>query len=83
MLNPSAAYSVDLRPGVTYRFNLASERCTPLRLYPPGTTDFSDGIGIRRASCGGYIAFTPGPDEGGRYSLLAVAPAGRGPARTA
>ena len=39
--DPSVAYSVDLRAGVTYRFNLATGSCTPLSLFGPGTTSFA------------------------------------------
>ncbi|HEV3000060.1 MAG TPA: hypothetical protein VGW75_04905 [Solirubrobacteraceae bacterium] len=70
---PNAAYSVRLRAGVTYKFNLASGSCTPLALYPPGTDSFEDAAPVQSASCGGYMVFTPEADEGGIYSLLAIA----------
>ncbi|HEX2084059.1 MAG TPA: hypothetical protein VHF89_00110 [Solirubrobacteraceae bacterium] len=70
--DPDAAYSVRLRAGVTYRFNLASGSCTPLALYPPGTTSF-DRTPVESASCGGYMVFTPEAGEGGIYSLRASA----------
>lgn len=70
---PDAAYSVNLQPGVTYKFNLASGSCTPLGLYPPGIDSFEDASPVKTASCGGYMLFTPEADEGGVYSLLATA----------
>jgi hypothetical protein len=70
--NPSDAYSVRLRAGKSYRFNLSSRACTPLLLYAPGTRDF-DERPVRRLNCGGYMLFTPDEGEGGRYTLLAVA----------
>jgi hypothetical protein len=79
VLNPSDAWSVVLRPGVTYRFNLYSGACTPLLLYRPGVRSFENSSPVRGNSCGGYLAFTPDADAGGRYSLVAVAPRGRRP----
>ena len=77
-LNPSDAWSVRLREGVTYRFNLASQSCTPLRIYPPGTDDFESDGSVKSVGCGGYTLFTPDEDGSGVYSLLAVASGGRG-----
>ena len=77
VLIPSVAWSVRLRPGVTYRFNLASGSCTPLSFYAPGTESFGERP-IRYLRCGGYFTFTPDIGEGGRYSLLAEAPGRRG-----
>jgi hypothetical protein len=77
-LNPSDAFSVPLREGVTYRFNLASRSCTPLLLYPPGTEDFESDRPVETVRCGGYTLFTPDENESGTYSLLAVASGGRG-----
>src|SRR4051812_27633624 len=73
VLNPSDAWSVDLREGVTYRFNMASKACTPLLLYRPGISSFDDSSPVRRLNCGGYMLFTPNVGNSGRYSLLAVA----------
>ncbi|MEA2449064.1 MAG: hypothetical protein QOG63_996 [Thermoleophilaceae bacterium] len=74
VLNPNDAYSVRLRAGRTYRFNLASEQCTSLALYPPGTTDFESDSPIKQIGCRGYTLFTPDEGQSGRYSLLASAP---------
>lgn len=70
--NTDEAFSARLRSGVSYRVNLGprGERCIGLSLFGPGTTDFEDGSALRSLRCGGYFLFTPGPDAGGRYSLL-------------
>jgi hypothetical protein len=52
-LNPSDAYSVRLRQGVTYRVNLAVSRCANLEIYRPGTRSFSGGSRVETLSCGG------------------------------
>jgi hypothetical protein len=80
VLNPSVAYSVHLRAGTTYRFNLNSEACTPLSIYAPGTTSFEDDPSVKTIRCGGYTQFTPDVGQTGRYSLLAQAPGRRGDA---
>jgi hypothetical protein len=70
------AFSYRMRSGTSYRVNLAAsgeEGCVALELYPPGTRDFEDASPVRRLRCGGYILFTPGAGEGGRYSMRAVA----------
>ena len=102
--NINAAYSFTLHAGVSYLISLANETehaCVSGALYAPGTTSFGgeeeeSGSGLLQINCGGYRLFTPGPGQGGRYSLditprtsyrgiqrfhLQVAPAG--PAETA
>jgi hypothetical protein len=68
------AYRVRLRAGVTYRINEADTipRCMRLELYGPRSSSFDDEPD-RVLSCGGYTLFTPGPNEGGRWSLRVVA----------
>jgi hypothetical protein len=78
VLIPSVAYSVKLRAGTTYRFNLNSQACTRLSIYPPNSESFDDDPALKTLRCGGYTQFTPGVGEGGRYSLLAEAPGRRG-----
>jgi hypothetical protein len=78
--NPSDAYSIVMRAGRTYRFNLSSDQCTSLSIYAPGTSSFDGESPVRSIGCRGYTLFTPGPGESGRYSLLARAPASRGSA---
>ena len=71
--NPSDAYAIRMDEGVKYRFNLSSsaeDSCLPLSLYPPHTTSFDDGEPVDTLRCGGYATFTPGPGEGGVYSLV-------------
>jgi hypothetical protein len=67
-LNPSDAWSIRLREGVTYRFNVAARTCVRFELFPPGTRSFSSRA-VRESTCGGYMLFTPPPDRGGRYSI--------------
>lgn len=97
--NINAAFSVVLHTGVSYLINLANKTphgCVSGGLYPPGTSSFEEGDPILHLDCGGYRLFTPGPGQGGVYSIqltprtsfaglqrfrLEVAPAG--PAETA
>jgi len=77
VVEPSEAYSMTMRSGVTYKVNLATGgRCMRLALYAPGTRSFGDAAPVRSRGCGGYLVFTPGPDEGGRYSMLVSASGG-------
>lgn len=50
--------------------NLASDFCTSLTVFPPGTKSFADDP-VRRMRCGGYGLFTP--DRSGRYVFLVQA----------
>ena len=83
LTKPEEAWSRALVAGRTYRINLAPDRgeCLSLSLYAPGTKSFAYGAPLRRASCGGYQVFTPGPDGGGRYSLLVETKGGSGRAQ--
>jgi hypothetical protein len=69
------AWSFPMRPGVAYRINLAPARgkCIGLSVYRPGTRSFSETRPIHSLRCGGYLTVTPGPDAGGRYTLLVTA----------
>jgi hypothetical protein len=71
----SDAFSARLRSGVAYRINLASlgeDSCVTLRIYGAGTSSFDEGA-LREISCGGYVLYTPGPGDGGRFSFFAQA----------
>jgi hypothetical protein len=78
------AFSARLQAGEPYRVNLAENlegACVSLSIYGPGTSSF-DGDALRTLSCGGYVLFTPGPGESGRYSFYVQAsPRVRGPQR--
>jgi len=64
------AYALPMQEGRTYRINLVARgSCVGMSLYPPETTRFDAGEPVRDESCGGYLAFTPGPDAGGVYSV--------------
>jgi hypothetical protein len=54
------AYSLHLRAGTTYKFNLVktNDGCTGLGIFPPGTSSFGGGPAAA-LSCGGYRLFTP------------------------
>ena len=80
LLDQDDAWATTMRRGQTYRINLATgkDECVGLVLYRPRTRSFSEASALRSQSCGGYFTFTPGPDGGGRYSLLVVARPGRG-----
>jgi len=77
VVEPSEAYAMTMRSGVTYKVNLAAGgRCMRLALYAPGLRSFGAAAPVRSRGCGGYLVFTPGPDEGGRYSMLVSAGSG-------
>lgn len=94
--NINAAYSAILRSGVSYIVSLAGDThgaCVDGGLYPPGTSSFEGASPLVHISCGGFRLFTPGPGQGGRYSMevtpdsefpgvqrfhLQIAPAGPG-----
>jgi hypothetical protein len=80
---PEEAWSTALASGHTYRINLAADRgrCLSLSVYAPRTKSFASASPVRQARCGGYLVFTPGPDGGGRYSLLVEAERGQGGAQ--
>ena len=71
--NAADAYSAVLRPGVTYRVNLANFSARPLVLsvFAPGVTSFQSDTPIRSGRS--YLLLTPGVDEGGRYSFVVSA----------
>ena len=73
--NDDDAWSRRLRAGQTYRINLAtrSAGCMRLAVFPPGARSFEGASPVRSRSCGGYLLYTPGPGEGGRYSFLVQA----------
>lgn len=75
--NTEDSYALRMRAGRTYRLRLsgrgdADDRCAiGAALYGPNPSAFS-GAAARRFGCDefGYATFTPGPGEGGRYSVL-------------
>jgi hypothetical protein len=68
----NAAYSLNLRAGVSYLINLTNRTrhggCVNGALFAPGTSSFEGSSALFRVDCGGYRLFTPGPGQGGRYS---------------
>ena len=80
LTKPEEAWSTGLVAGRSYRINLAPDRdrCLSLSLFAPGTKSFENTAPLRRAGCGGYLVFTPGPDGGGRYSFLVEVEGGGG-----
>ncbi len=75
--NRQDSYSVVLRSGVTYRLHLAlaGDGCASLEIYAPTAQGFS-APAVDHTGCSGYGLFTPGPGQGGTYSLLVTAPRG-------
>lgn len=71
--NPSDAWAMRMREGVSYRINLSTpsgDYCVRASLYAP-RGDFDEDTPVKRLSCrGGYTLFTPGDGESGRYSIL-------------
>ena len=79
LLDADDAWSLDFERGRSYRINLLPSRdCISGYLYPPRTYRFTeDEVPLAELDCGGYTLFTPGPDGGGRYSLLVVSASGK------
>ncbi len=76
--NPDDAYAVTMAAGRTYRVHLVSrERCVAAQLFAPGTSSFEDGETVRSFDCDDYFIYTPGPGQGGRYSVQVSAPRSR------
>jgi hypothetical protein len=77
VLNPAAAYSTRFADGRPYRINLSAGNgqtaCAELQVFEPGTRDFDSDEPLFVVGCEGYKVFTPGPGDGGRYSLVARA----------
>jgi hypothetical protein len=70
--NPADAWSVTLQRGVTYRVGveLPTGRCVRASVFAPGTRAFALDHPIAVYSCGHVGLLTPGPDGGGKYSIL-------------
>jgi len=70
------AWRADLRAGQTYRINLVAPPGLCLTVGVYRTTGHSFGEEAASVGCAGYRLFTPGPDGGGRYSLVVHAASG-------
>ena len=72
ILDSSDAWSVGMTRGTTYRIYAAARGgCVSLEVYRPDVSSFAIAKPVTSiAPCGGYLAFTPGIDGGGTYSLL-------------
>jgi hypothetical protein len=70
--NPADAWSVTLLRGVTYRIGveLPVGHCVRVSVFSPGTRAFALDTPIGVYPCGQVGFLTPGPDGGGKYSLL-------------
>jgi hypothetical protein len=73
-LKPADAWSTRMTAGQPYRINISSGatggNCPRADVFPPGTRDFDEASPVARIGCDGYRVFTPGPRQGGRYSML-------------
>jgi hypothetical protein len=71
--NVNAAYSLTLHAGVSYMIDLNTKTrggaCVRAALFAPGTRTFENGRVPVSIGCGGYRLFTPGPGQGGLYSI--------------
>ena len=94
--NINAAYSVVMRSGVGYIVSLVTKTpgaCVRAGLFAPGTSSFDEAAPVMHLGCSGFGLFTPGPGQGGVYSIqltpresfrgvqrfrIAAAPAGHG-----
>ena len=84
LLDRDDAWAFDMERARSYRINLLPSRdCVSGYLFRPRTYRFTeDEVPVAELECGGYTVFTPGPDGGGRYSLLVVSdPDKRAPQR--
>lgn len=72
ILDSSDAWAVGMTRGTTYRlYAQARGGCVSLEVYRPKVSSFAIAKPVMSAApCGGYLAFTPGIDGGGTYSLL-------------
>jgi hypothetical protein len=70
--NPADAWSVTLKRGVTYRVGveLPVGHCVRVSVFSPGSRAFALDTPIAVYPCGHVGFLTPGPDGGGKYSLL-------------
>lgn len=70
------AFSMVMRSGVTYRVNLdqgADPGCrVGYRILAAGSRDL-DGTSVANRPCGGYLTYTPGPDDGGVHAIVVEA----------
>ena len=76
LLHPSAAFSVRLHEGATYRINAtAPNACVHVELL---RRPAAAGIGVAQSDgCSGYLVYTPGPGAAGVFPLLVTLPEGR------
>jgi hypothetical protein len=74
--NTQDAYSLSLRAGTTYKFNLVKpgNGCMSLGIFPPGTSSFTGNTAAAGLGCGGYRLFTP--EVSGLWSFLVSADPG-------
>jgi hypothetical protein len=70
VLDRRDAWSVQMDRGTTYRLNLSSGACVGLQIFRAGIYSFETARPVLESDCGGYHTFTPGPDGGGRYTVL-------------
>ena len=72
ILDSADAWSVGMTRGTTYRIYAAARGgCVSLEIYRPRVSSFAIANPVMSVPpCGGYLAFTPGIDGGGTYSLL-------------
>jgi len=67
LTNVNDIWWTTFRPGTTYRIAFSSAGCAGLSVHGKG--------GLQRSfQCSGYMTFTPGPDDGGRYVFEITAP---------
>ncbi len=71
VLDPIDAFALPMTRGTTYRINLtAPSELAQLEIYRPSTYSFASADPVPVAVRAGYLAFTPGVDGGGVYSVV-------------
>ena len=70
ILDASDAWSLTMQRGTTYGIHAISGSCVKLAVYRPNASSFERAKPVKSDGCGGYVAFTPGIDGGGTYSIV-------------
>jgi len=71
ILDASDAWSLTMQRGTTYGIHaISGSGCLKLAVYRPNISSFERAKPVESDGCGGYVAFTPGIDGGGTYSVV-------------
>jgi hypothetical protein len=82
ILDATDAWSVTMQRGTTYGIHAVSGSCVKLAIYRPNVSSFGTARPVESNGCGGFVAFTPGIDGGGTYSIVVHADGSKPVTRT-